>query len=89
MALGSNTRSILWLIAREALQLVAAGSLAGVVIAAVAARLLAPYLFGVSALDPAAFLASAAALQLVAAIAVSIPAYRAARVDPLLALRHD
>jgi predicted permease len=89
MALGSTTRSVLWLITREALQLVASGSVAGFVIAVVAARLLAPYLFGVSTFDPAAFLASAVAMLLVAAIAVSIPAYRATRVDPLAALRHD
>jgi predicted permease len=89
MALGSSIRSVLWLVGREALQLVAAGIVAGVAIAAAAGRLLAQYLYGVSPVDPAAFLESAAAMLVIAGVAVTIPAHRASRVDPLTALRHD
>jgi ABC-type antimicrobial peptide transport system permease subunit len=54
-----------------------------------AGRLLSSYLFGVSPADPLTLLASAAALLMVAAIAVSIPAARAARIDPLVALHYE
>ncbi|MGA2593639.1 MAG: ABC transporter permease [Bryobacteraceae bacterium] len=89
MALGSSAGSVLWLIAQEALLLVLAGSVAGAVIAGVAARLLASYLFGVGLPDPVTLLASVVAMLLIAALAVAIPVARACRVDPLAALRHE
>jgi macrolide transport system ATP-binding/permease protein len=89
MALGSRAGSVLWLVAREALVLVAAGSVAGIVIAISASRVLARYLFGVSPSDPVTLFACAGVMLAIAAVAVSIPAARAARVDPLVALRHE
>jgi macrolide transport system ATP-binding/permease protein len=89
VALGSSTVDIVWLIGREALILVTGGAVVGIAISTLAGHLLARYLFGVSSTDPAALLASAAAMLLIATIAVSIPAYRASRVDPLVALRSD
>jgi ABC-type antimicrobial peptide transport system permease subunit len=89
VALGSSTVDIVWLIGREALILVTGGAVVGIAISTLAGHLLARYLFGVSSTDPAALLASAAAMLLIAAIAVSIPAYRASRVDPLVALRSE
>jgi ABC-type antimicrobial peptide transport system permease subunit len=80
---------VLWLVVREALQLVAAGSVGGVLIALAAGRLLARYLYGVSSFDPRTLVASAAAMLLIATIAVTIPAIRATRVDPLHALRYE
>ncbi|HYL74624.1 MAG TPA: ABC transporter permease [Bryobacteraceae bacterium] len=89
MALGSSGRQVLWLVVREALQLVAAGSVAGLLIALAAGRLLSRYLYGVSSFDPQTLAVSAAAMLLIAAIAVTIPALRATRVDPLHALRYE
>jgi predicted permease len=88
-ALGSTTGSIVRLIGREALILVAGGAVGGIAIAALAGRLLASYLFGVSSIDLIALVAAAGAMLLVATIAVGIPAYRASRVDPLVALRSE
>ena len=89
MALGANARSVLWMIVREALLLICAGSVAGIATATLAGRLLSSYLFGVSAADPITLFASTAAMLLVAAIAVSIPAIRAARIDPMVALHYE
>jgi macrolide transport system ATP-binding/permease protein len=89
MALGSDARSVIWLVAREALLLVGAGSLAGTLIAMSASRVLERYLFGISPADPVTLLACAGVMIAIAALAVSIPASRAARVDPLVALRYE
>ena len=58
-------------------------------IATVAARLLSSYLFEASPADPIALVTAGMLMLLIAAIAVSLPALRATRVDPLSALRHD
>jgi predicted permease len=87
IALGSSVRSVLWLVGREAAQLVIVGLVLGAAIALGAARIIASNFAGVSTGDVAVFAASIMVLTLIAAIAVSIPAARAARVDPLEALR--
>jgi predicted permease len=89
MALGANAGSVVWLVAREALLLIAAGSVLGIAIAASVGRLLSTYLFGISPADPLTLAASAAAMLIVAAIAVSIPAARAAAIDPMVALHYE
>jgi ABC-type antimicrobial peptide transport system permease subunit len=66
---------------------VGAGIAVGTVAGIAAVRLLTTFLFGVAPLDPAAFAGAAALLALVALGAAYIPARRATRVDPLLALR--
>jgi ABC-type antimicrobial peptide transport system permease subunit len=89
VALGSSTRSVVWLVAADALVLVLSGAVAGVAFAAGIGSLLARFLFGVSPFDPATFGASLAAMLLIALVAAGVPAYRASRIDPFLALRAD
>ena len=89
MALGSDAASVVWIVVKEATQLVLIGCAAGMAVALAAGRSIAAYLFGVSALDPPAMLAAAGLMLAVAAAAVCVPALRASRVDPLAALRHD
>jgi len=87
MALGADRRDVLWLVLRDALRLVLVGAALGVPAALAAARLVANQLFGISAADPGAVVAATLALLAVAAVAVYLPARRATRVDPLVALR--
>ena len=89
MALGANAASVVRLVASDALLWITLGSVAGIAIAILAGRLLSSYLFGVSPADPLTLLASASALLVVAAVAVSIPAARAARIDPMVALHYE
>jgi predicted permease len=89
MALGSGASSVVWIVVREALQLVGFGCAAGILLAAATGRSIAAYLFGVSALDPVTLLAAAGLMLAIAAAAVCAPALRASRIDPLAALRHE
>lgn len=89
MALGSDAASVVWMIAREALQLVGIGCAAGIVLAAAMGRSIAAYLFGVSTLDPAVLVSAVGVMVAIATVAVWVPAVRAARVDPLGALRGE
>ncbi|MCA1817263.1 MAG: ABC transporter permease [Acidobacteria bacterium] len=89
MALGAESGSVLRLVLREGMTLVAVGVAVGLVAALAATRLLAGFLYGVSTTDPAAFAAVAALLALVALVASLIPARRAARIDPMVALRYE
>jgi ABC-type antimicrobial peptide transport system permease subunit len=89
IALGAQSAGVVWLVLRQGMILTIGGSLAGVAAAWLAARALAAVLFGVRPYDPAA-LGGAAALAIVVALAAClVPAVRAARVDPLTALRAD
>jgi putative ABC transport system permease protein len=87
MALGADARSVIGLMLGTAMRSVGAGIAVGTVAGIAAVRLLTTFLFGVAPLDPAAFAGAAALLALVALGAAYIPARRATRVDPLLALR--
>jgi putative ABC transport system permease protein len=89
MALGATSGAILWAVLRETLILTLAGLAVGVPCALAAARLLGHMLFGVSASDPATLAAVAFALAAVATLAGYVPARRAMRVDPLVALRYE
>ena len=89
MALGARSAAIVTLVLREGLRLVAIGVPLGIAASLASARLLANYLYGVSATDAATFTVIAASLAGVAVFACYIPARRAMRVDPLQALRHD
>ena len=89
VALGADTRQILSLIVRQGLKQVAWGLLLGLGLALVVARLLEHQLFGVSPFDPVTFLVVAIILLLVGFAAAFVPALRAGRVDPVVALRNE
>ena len=89
MALGAQSRDVLRLILADGLKMTLAGALAGTVAAAGLTRLMANQLYGVGAQDPSTFAAVAVLLTLVAVVACYLPARRAVRVDPLVALRDE
>ncbi len=89
VALGATRSSVLRLMLSEGLRLAGLGIGVGLVLAALAARALAPYLFSVSPFDPLAFLAMTIVFLLVAIAASFFPARRAATADPLEALRSE
>ena len=89
MALGAQGGDVLRLIGASGMRLALAGTLLGAVGAAILTRFLSTLLFGVSAVDPITFAAMAAALIAVTLVACYLPARRAARVDPMIALRYE
>jgi len=89
MALGAQPNGVLWLVLRETLLLVLIGLAAGLPVALGGAHLLRSMLFGVGVADPAAILFATVLLCLVAALAGLLPARRAMRVDPMVALRYE
>ncbi len=89
MALGAERMHVRWLVMREVLILVAAGIAIGVPAALLSSRLVASMLFGLRATDAASLLAAVAVMLLIAALAGYLPARRASRVDPMVALRYE
>jgi predicted permease len=89
MALGARPADVLRLMIGQGMRPVAAGLLAGLALALILGRVVATQLYGVSPTDPLTFAAVPAILALVALLANGIPAWRAARVDPVVALRHE
>jgi ABC-type antimicrobial peptide transport system permease subunit len=89
MALGASRAQVMRLVLRQSLVLTAAGLLVGLGGAAAVTRYLDQLLFGLSALDPATFVAVSLLFGIIAALAAFIPARRAVRVDPLIALRFE
>lgn len=89
MALGAQRKDILKMVVGQGLKLVLIGVAAGVAGALVLSRLLTQFLYGVAPSDPVTFIGVAVILTLVAAIACWIPAQRATRVDPIVALRYE
>jgi hypothetical protein len=89
LSLGSTRAQIVMLVLRDTVWLLALGLLLGVPLAATAMRGAGTFLFGLSPTDVTTMLAAAAALAAVAGLAGSVPAWRAARVDPGIALRCD
>lgn len=89
MALGAARGDVLWLVLREAAVVVLLGAIVGAVLAVPAGRSVASLLHGVGAVDPASYGAAALALVLVAGLAAFVPAHRASRIDPMVALRKD
>jgi predicted permease len=89
MALGARRSNVLGLVLGQSLALTGVGIAVGLIAAAVVTRYVRGMLFGLTPLDPATFLGVAALFAIVAAIAASIPAHRATRVDPLVAFRHE
>lgn len=89
MSLGANASGVLRLVLRESLELVAMGLLAGIPMALAGTRLIASLLFHVAPTDAVAIGGVMALMAAVAVCAGTIPAYRAAHVDPMAALRHS
>ena len=88
-ALGASPREIVALVVRQGMTLVAAGGVIGVAAALAASGALSTLLFGVSRVDPATYAGVLALLGAVSAVACALPALRAARVDPTVALRAE
>jgi putative ABC transport system permease protein len=89
LALGAERRSILEIVLRQGLQLALAGAAVGLVCALIVSHLMTGLLYGVRPTDPLTFAGVALLLIGVALLACYIPARRAIRVDPLVALRHE
>jgi putative ABC transport system permease protein len=89
MALGAQARDVPWLVLRHGLGLVGLGLAIGFAAALGLVRVMENLLFGVSARDPWTFVGVALVLWVVAAVACLVPAWRAARVDPMVALRYE
>ncbi|MBA3949266.1 MAG: FtsX-like permease family protein, partial [Acidobacteria bacterium] len=86
MALGSSVRSVFGLVLGDGLRIVAVGLALGFVGALATGRYIETQLFGVTALDPIVIVSVAVILAVVSFAAVSIPARRAAKVNPVIAL---
>ena len=89
MALGAGRREVLRLVLGQGLMMVTLGVVLGVTGALMLTRVLRTLLFGVSTTDPGVFTAIVALLSLTACVATYVPASRATRVDPLVALRNE
>jgi predicted permease len=89
MALGAERRGIIWMVMRETILLVLAGIVIGVPVALGAARLISSQLFGLGPADPFTLIVSALVLVAVASLAGFLPARKAAKVNPLPALRYE
>jgi len=89
MALGATPASVLRMVARETLFLAVAGTAIGIGGTAATSRLLARFLFGVKPADPVIVIGVAVALVSVVVASAMLPARRATRVDPMVALRED
>jgi putative ABC transport system permease protein len=89
LALGATPRGILWLVIREGMKPVAIGLLGGLAAAAALTRVAQSLLFGISATDPLTFFCNALLFLCVGLLACWLPARHAAKVDPMVALRHE
>jgi predicted lysophospholipase L1 biosynthesis ABC-type transport system permease subunit len=89
MALGSTPKDVLWLVLKEGLALTAAGLVVGFWIAAGIGMLVGSMLYEVSAFDPVVFLAAPLLLATASLVACYLPALRATRIEPTVALRTE
>jgi predicted permease len=89
LALGAERRDVLALVMKESMTLIAIGAAIGLVVAGAATRLVKGFLFGLAPMDPVAIAAALITLIAVSAVAGYIPARRASRVDPMVALHHE
>jgi putative ABC transport system permease protein len=89
LALGAQKSNILRVILRQGLQLALAGAIVGLLCAVVVSRFMASLLYGVKPTDPLSFASVAALFIGVALLACYLPARRAMKIDPMVALRHE
>ena len=89
IALGATTRNVLWLVLRQSLTVSLIGIASGFALALVCTRLVSSYLYGLSPTDPASIALATLLLLLVALLACYLPARRATKVDPMIALRRE
>ena len=89
VALGASRGNVLVLVVRHALLLAAVGTAIGIAGALLLSRLMASQLYGVRPTDPVTFVTVSALLMIVAVAASYLPARRAMRVDPMVALRYE
>ena len=89
LALGAQPRNVLHLVLRQGVRLAGVGATFGVAAALALTRLMAGLLYGVSATDPVTFSCVVILLLAIALLACYVPARRAMRVDPMVALRHE
>jgi ABC-type antimicrobial peptide transport system permease subunit len=89
IALGAQRADVLWLILRQAVVVTAIGLAAGIPITIAGGKAVASLLYGVKPIDPVSLAAAAVVMSVVAGLAAYLPARRAARLEPLAALRVD
>ncbi len=89
LALGSPTGAVRWLVLRESLWLGVAGAAAGLGAALALGRLVESFLYGLKPRDPLSLGLAGGILLAAALLAGWVPAVRASRVDPMIALRHE
>ncbi|MGH9434940.1 MAG: FtsX-like permease family protein, partial [Terriglobia bacterium] len=89
VALGATPGGVLRLVLKDSAKLVSLGLVVGMPLALGLARFLSSMLYGVRPADPLTFIGVAILLTLVALLACYVPAHRASKVDPMIALRHE
>jgi putative ABC transport system permease protein len=89
MALGATSGSVMRLVFRDAASMIAVGIVVGMVLAALSGRLLSAFLFGVDPLDPWTFAIVPALILITAIVAAGAPAWRASRINPVVAFRQE
>jgi predicted permease len=89
MAMGAQTGRVLGLVVGQGMRLAAAGLILGLIVAFAAMRIMTSLLFGVSAHDPLTFVGVSLVLAAAAVLACYLPARRATKVDPIIALRYE
>ena len=89
MAIGAGTRNVVSMIAGETIWMVAGGLAVGLLTAFFLTQLISSKLFGVTPTDPLVMISAVAILALVGLVAATLPAFRASRIDPAIALRNE
>ena len=89
LAMGAESREVLGMVLRESMLLIAIGIVIGIAASLAAGRLVASQLFGLQPTDPATMVGAMLVMLSVSAAAGYLPARRAARVDPMVALRYE
>jgi ABC-type antimicrobial peptide transport system permease subunit len=89
MALGARRAQVMRMVFRENSVIAVVGSVVGLIAAVLASRALASFLYGTSARDPCVMVGAVAAVVVIASAASLIPALRAARIEPMAAIRHE